>query len=79
MIIKYFFSKIKVSNTNVFKHSDKISSKDKLNISLNPKDSSNVVVSDNNTNGVGEYGYKIKGPEPTRYGDWEIKGRCFDF
>ncbi len=20
-----------------------------------------------------------KGPEPTRYGDWEIKGRCIDF
>ncbi len=19
------------------------------------------------------------GPEPTRYGDWEKKGRCFDF
>jgi hypothetical protein len=26
-----------------------------------------------------EYGFKIKGPEPTRYGDWERKGRCFDF
>ena len=20
-----------------------------------------------------------KGPEPTRYGDWESKGRCWDF
>ena len=20
-----------------------------------------------------------KGPEPTRYGDWETKGRCSDF
>ncbi|MCK9609456.1 MAG: DUF1674 domain-containing protein [Methylomonas sp.] len=20
-----------------------------------------------------------KGPEPTRYGDWERKGRCVDF
>lgn len=20
-----------------------------------------------------------EGPEPTRYGDWEIKGRCIDF
>lgn len=20
-----------------------------------------------------------KGPEPTRYGDWESKGRCIDF
>ncbi|WP_246246981.1 DUF1674 domain-containing protein [Candidatus Methylobacter favarea] len=21
----------------------------------------------------------IKGPEPTRYGDWEKNGRCIDF
>jgi hypothetical protein len=20
-----------------------------------------------------------KGPEPTRYGDWEVQGRCTDF
>jgi hypothetical protein len=20
-----------------------------------------------------------KGPEPTRYGDWELNGRCIDF
>jgi hypothetical protein len=20
-----------------------------------------------------------KGPEPTRYGDWEVNGRCIDF
>lgn len=26
-----------------------------------------------------EFGYKVKGPEPTRYGDWERKGRCTDF
>jgi hypothetical protein len=26
-----------------------------------------------------EYGFKIKGPDPTRYGDWERNGRCFDF
>ena len=23
--------------------------------------------------------YGSKGPEPTRYGDWEQKGRCSDF
>lgn len=28
---------------------------------------------------VPEYGFKVKGPEPTRYGDWERKGRCSDF
>ena len=26
-----------------------------------------------------EFGFKVKGPEPTRYGDWERKGRCTDF
>jgi len=26
-----------------------------------------------------EYGLRIKGLEPTRYGDWERKGRCSDF
>jgi hypothetical protein len=26
-----------------------------------------------------EYGYKYNGPEPTRYGDWDIKGKCVDF
>lgn len=26
-----------------------------------------------------EYGYKYNGPEPTRFGDWEIKGKCVDF
>ena len=26
-----------------------------------------------------EYGFKQKGPEPTRYGDWENKGKCVDF
>lgn len=25
-------------------------------------------------------GYKAEGlPEPTRFGDWEVKGRCSDF
>jgi len=27
---------------------------------------------------TGEIGGR-KGPEPTRYGDWEVKGRCIDF
>ena len=26
-----------------------------------------------------EYGLKVKGLEPTRYGDWERKGRVTDF
>jgi hypothetical protein len=30
------------------------------------------------TEGVKEIGGP-KGPEPTRYGDWEVGGRCTDF
>jgi hypothetical protein len=26
-----------------------------------------------------EYGFKPKGPEPTRFGDWEVRGKCVDF
>jgi hypothetical protein len=26
-----------------------------------------------------EFGFKIKGLEPTRFGDWERKGRVSDF
>ncbi len=26
-----------------------------------------------------EYGFKLKGLEPTRFNDWERKGRCTDF
>ena len=34
----------------------------------------------NTDNDIGkEYGFKIKGLEPTRFGDWERKGRCSDF
>lgn len=28
---------------------------------------------------LGEYGFRVRGPEPTRYGDWERKGRVSDF
>jgi len=32
------------------------------------------------TNAVGDVEHGgPKGPEPTRYGDWERKGRCVDF
>ena len=34
----------------------------------------------NKDNDIGkEYGFKIKGLEPTRFNDWERKGRCTDF
>lgn len=28
---------------------------------------------------VPEIGGRTDGPDPTRYGDWELKGRCIDF
>ena len=28
---------------------------------------------------IPEYGNKPKGPEPTRFGDWQYKGRSTDF
>lgn len=28
---------------------------------------------------VKEFGGRKDGPEPTRYGDWELKGKCVDF
>ncbi|EWS72438.1 hypothetical protein TTHERM_001106135 (macronuclear) [Tetrahymena thermophila SB210] len=37
---------------------------------------------ENNLNEWGmpeEVGFKVKGPEPTRFGDWERKGRVTDF
>jgi len=42
---------------------------DKLDGDLNPEDSSPL----------GEYGYRFKGPEPTRFGDWSHNCRCTDF
>ena len=34
----------------------------------------------NQDNDIGkEYGFKIKGLEPTRFNDWERRGRCTDF
>ncbi|PWQ94053.1 DUF1674 domain-containing protein [Leucothrix pacifica] len=33
---------------------------------------------DNTDSGTAEIGGR-KGPEPTRYGDWEKNGRCIDF
>ncbi|KAL8434213.1 hypothetical protein ACSSS7_003314 [Eimeria intestinalis] len=30
-------------------------------------------------NGTGEFGFKYKGPEPTKHGDWAHKGRVTDF
>lgn len=44
------------------------------------KKSEPVEIDPNDTGSpLGEYGYRVRGPEPTRYGDWERKGRVTDF
>ena len=53
---------------------DKPESKALVNESLETSDMDEACV----TTTVTEYGGP-KGPEPTRYGDWERKGRCIDF
>ena len=32
-----------------------------------------------NPDDIKECGFKVKGPEPTRFGDWEKGRRCIDF
>jgi hypothetical protein len=34
---------------------------------------------DNSNDISKEYGVRVKGLEPTRFGDWERRGRCTDF
>ena len=46
---------------------------------VDPKTSKNDNNKQSPTEMPEEYGYKPKGLEPTRYGDWERNGRCFDF
>ncbi|MBO6518941.1 MAG: DUF1674 domain-containing protein [Rhodospirillales bacterium] len=45
-----------------------------------PESADNAPAKDNETatSASGEIGGP-EGPEPTRYGDWEKKGRCIDF
>lgn len=38
-----------------------------------------VVEEEDKGSEMGEFGFRVKGPEPTRYGDWERKGRVSDF
>ena len=46
--------------------------------SPNPQDRIIIPSPDARPSGVTEVGGP-SGPEPTRYGDWERKGRCIDF
>ncbi|MFT7549252.1 MAG: hypothetical protein ACI9VI_003101 [Candidatus Azotimanducaceae bacterium] len=45
---------------------------------LSNSEQSPVVSNDSHVENQKEYGGP-KGKEPTRYGDWEKKGRCIDF
>lgn len=38
-----------------------------------------ALAEDNTGSQYGEYGFRYKGPEPTRFGDWSIGGRVSDF
>jgi len=45
------------------------------NEALNPKSGKDAAAPDDEKNGFKDLGL----PEPTRYGDWDVKGRCSDF
>jgi hypothetical protein len=57
-----------------YKGVDAIGKKPEDQTKVEPPKDGKVVEVDNQ-----EYGFRINGPEPTRYGDWERKGRCIDF
>lgn len=46
---------------------------------IHEQESKNYIYDDKVGSEMGEFGFRIKGPEPTRYGDWERKGRVSDF
>ena len=54
-----------------------INKKNKKSIKLNKKiDMKNkLLINQDNSKELGG----VRGPEPTRYGDWEVGGRCSDF
>lgn len=57
-------NKVIKSSNNEFKIND---NNKNHNLKIDPKDMPK------------EYGIKPRGKEPTRYGDWEINGKCVDF
>ena len=54
---------------------DKSQNSDYVLAKSNDEDSNNLTSDGNRAIEIGG----PKGPEPTRYGDWEKKGRCIDF
>lgn len=54
------------------KNAQELSQKELENSHKNEAEQSDATKKSKETGGPG-------GPEPTRYGDWERKGRCIDF
>ena len=54
-----------------------VDEKEKINYTFDQKDKAEKT--ENGDVLEGEHGFVVKGPEPTRFGDWERKGRCTDF
>tara|TARA_A100000164_G_C21709263_1_gene677390 strand:+ start:156 stop:338 length:183 start_codon:yes stop_codon:yes gene_type:complete len=42
-------------------------------------EASQIKTAENTVSKEAEFGGRKNGPEPTRYGDWELKGKCVDF
>lgn len=56
-----------------------VKSRQKQEPEITEQESKNYFYDDQVGSEQGEFGFRIKGPEPTRYGDWERKGRVSDF
>jgi len=60
-------------------------SDERSNTVVQPASAAEVVIADHNPNAEADESVEPKeiggrsGPDPTRYGDWESKGRCIDF
>ncbi len=68
-----------VTNSNMLLHVDKLS--DKKNIEDDDDEEYEDMFVKTNFNNI-EWGGPLRGgrmPEPTRFGDWERKGRCTDY
>lgn len=55
--------------------SDKKPTPKKQMTAPNPKEGKDAAAPQDEKNGFKDLGL----PEPTRYGDWDVKGRCSDF
>ncbi len=63
-------------------HTDKQASQSEANAAEKTQHEDEQVVTESESNQSTASATEIGGPkglEPTRYGDWESKGRCYDF